>query len=510
MGLIQLWMTMAVMSLTTVFTPSSAGPDHSPISFCRDLYKSMRREDRYAVRDIIQALHAVESYQGHLRLGRPLPRLLANMSTPSSADLEAWKVANSTKLQQLLDGTGALKRQGGSPSAAVSLAAACFSNRLHPDAFAGRPLVSVLLNYFKRAHMVSVMAAGLRNTTAYSGIPCELVVNVDNPHEADAWAAEVQSGLVVPVFSANLHESRGYNRAARAARGSYLVIWQDDQKMPIKTNWVPDMVRLYETYPQLGVLGMNTYRLCKHMEPTNLFMPLDLEADPKTGVQWNFIHAADFAPLGIRATTYRALGGLDEGSSRPGDCGIWGDWELCARAWADGWHVGFMYVPGRLGDGQPGGTHTGATAEKCWGRQQFVTMHVYNKRHDIQVFQNEVCDRIWLLNMLHFKVNGECPYGQPDKTRCFNCTALTPERAAAAAAEMEALGAALSHARASGAWGSTGEGWGAGPGLGGAFGVHGAGHEHSQAAAAAAANGASGAIEMNPRFVRVGGRRLQR
>lgn len=40
--------------------------------------------------------------------------------------------------------------------------------------------------------------------------------------------------------------------------------------------------------------------------------------------------------------------------------------ELSARAWADGWLVGYMAVEGRGGDGEPGGTHVGAAAEKCW------------------------------------------------------------------------------------------------------------------------------------------------
>ncbi len=43
--------------------------------------------------------------------------------------------------------------------------------------------------------------------------------------------------------------------------------------------------------------------------------------------------------MAIRATIYEAVGGLDEGVSRRGDCGIWGDWELSTRVWMDGWQV---------------------------------------------------------------------------------------------------------------------------------------------------------------------------
>jgi hypothetical protein len=98
------------------------------------------------------------------------------------------------------------------------------SSRLRPAGFFGRPAVSILLNYFKRPSVVSRLAANLRASCDAAEVPCELVVNVDNPEEAAVWAQE--AGFVVPVFSHNLHESRGYNRAARVARGRYLVVWQ--------------------------------------------------------------------------------------------------------------------------------------------------------------------------------------------------------------------------------------------------------------------------------------------
>ena len=83
-------------------------------------------------------------------------------------------------------------------------------------------MVSILLNYFKRPQVITKLAASMRASCTAAAVPCELVVNVDNPQEAGAWAAE--AGFVVPVFSANLHEARGYNRAARVARGLSLAM----------------------------------------------------------------------------------------------------------------------------------------------------------------------------------------------------------------------------------------------------------------------------------------------
>jgi hypothetical protein len=75
---------------------------------------------------------------------------------------------------------------------------------------------------------------------------------------AGAWANE--TGFVVPVFSANVHEARGYNRAARVARGKYLVIWQDDQVPPENGKWLVEMIKIFDAYPQMAIIGFNTYR----------------------------------------------------------------------------------------------------------------------------------------------------------------------------------------------------------------------------------------------------------
>ena len=57
-------------------------------------------------------------------------------------------------------------------------------------------------------------------------IPLELLVNVDNPQDVELWvqASYNTSGLVVPVFSYNVHEVRSYNRLAHMARGDILIL----------------------------------------------------------------------------------------------------------------------------------------------------------------------------------------------------------------------------------------------------------------------------------------------
>ncbi len=54
---------------------------------------------------------------------------------------------------------------------------------------------------------------------------------------------------------------------------------------------------------------------------------------------------ADYAPYTFRRTTFMDIGGLDEGASEPGQCGIISDWEVSTRVWLAGWQVGYMHVP---------------------------------------------------------------------------------------------------------------------------------------------------------------------
>ncbi|KAG2490152.1 hypothetical protein HYH03_011456 [Edaphochlamys debaryana] len=201
----------------------------------------------------------------------------------------------------------------------------------------------------------------MRTSCRGAGMPCEVIVNVDNPHEAGLWAqaASASEGALVPIFSANLHEARGYNRGAKAARGKILIIWQ----------------------------------------------------------------VVDFAPSVIRSDLFHELGGLDEGMSRPGDCGVVGDWELSQRTWAAGWQVGYYFLQGRGDDGHMGSTHQGAGFVACWVRQRDVAGPTYHKRYAAATtYGMGVCEHAWRLNLQTFTLAGDCPYGSEDTRWPDNCT----------------------------------------------------------------------------------------
>ncbi|GIL65006.1 hypothetical protein Vafri_18839 [Volvox africanus] len=205
-------------------TEASTGPDRNLFSSCGIFQKFLSPYELQNLRTLVHRIQSSDASLGALRLGR-WPYLSDIEATPSEAELTASKNEMSSKLQNMLESARISLQAGLSGTdAAVALAISCMSHRLVPTAFTARPLVSLLLNYFKRPQVVKVISTNLRAACASVSISCEIVVNVDNPHEGAMWAEE--AGFVVPVFSANLHEARGYNRAARLARGKYLVLWQ--------------------------------------------------------------------------------------------------------------------------------------------------------------------------------------------------------------------------------------------------------------------------------------------
>ena len=164
---------------------------------------------------------------------------------------------------------------------------------------------------------------------------------MDHPedHEAWAWASYNASGVVVPVFSANIHEIRSYNRLAHLARGDVVVILQDDDFLPTgnKCKWIGDLISIFDRWPDTGLIGLRGYQLC--FDGTDGITEGAFFQDPVTGLKAHWVQRVDMAPMAARRVAYLGIGGMDETLSDPGYCGIISDWELSHRMWTGGWAV---------------------------------------------------------------------------------------------------------------------------------------------------------------------------
>ncbi|KAG1674950.1 hypothetical protein FOA52_014744 [Chlamydomonas sp. UWO 241] len=277
---------------------------------------------------------------------------------------------------------GLTERQVLPPQLPQGLLSACLMGHLNPQLYPDTPQVSFMLQYYRRPWMIPTLVEALRSCT---DVATELVVNVDSDDpQSRVWAelASNTSGWVVPIFSANVHEIRAYNRMAGVARGTIVVALQDDSTPPPGCGWLLNLTRLFDTHPSLGAVGMKIYRFNQHGENKNTGEGRTMFfKDPLTGIPFNFVQLVDFGPLAFRRSAYRGVGGLDEGMSEAGMCGIYSDFEICVRLWAAGWQVGYMPLEVTHDVDKPGGTHVDSATEwRCWRLQLGLAVETHTDR----------------------------------------------------------------------------------------------------------------------------------
>jgi len=170
---------------------------------------------------------------------------------------------------------GKLRAEGKLPDALTdTVLRACAGGRLNPRAFESRPRVSIMLQYWQRPHNIRkfIERFGACNTPE---VPLELLVNIDNPEDHELWANASwdTKGMVVPVFSYNVHEIRAYNRLASMARGDYLFLvgdddlpFQDTKTGQVDCSWLHNSVKIMDRWPHIGVLGVRNYVTCYDLQ----------------------------------------------------------------------------------------------------------------------------------------------------------------------------------------------------------------------------------------------------
>jgi len=293
----------------------------------------------------------------------------------------------------------------------------CLMARLNPRLYPQRPQVSFLLQYFRRPWMVGPLVSALRSC---SEVTTQLLVNVDDTQEgeegASLWlsAASSTGGWVLPVLSSNLHEVRAYNRLAHLASGRLLVLLQDDEVPPSGCGWLQHLLALFERWPLLGAVGMRVYNM--NTRPDNRIKDREVYfRDPSTNISMQFVQLVDFAPLAVRRTAFHHVGGLDEGLSDPGRCGVYSDFELSYRLWRAGWQVAFYPLNGTSADKTaPGGTHRKGAKLICWQRQMEMSARTFQLRWMVPHvgLRAEVGEWIRSLNLRVLGRHGDkpCPY----------------------------------------------------------------------------------------------------
>jgi glycosyltransferase involved in cell wall biosynthesis len=122
------------------------------------------------------------------------------------------------------------------------------------------PALSVVIPTFNNADVLEECLAAWERCAAH--LPIEIIVIEDGCRDRTQGLLEARAAsswgrrCLRWVHEDNVHELRSTNRGFREARGSILLAWQDD--MFLRAEWlVPELLRTFESYPDLGLLCLS-------------------------------------------------------------------------------------------------------------------------------------------------------------------------------------------------------------------------------------------------------------
>lgn len=204
------------------------------------------------------------------------------------------------------------------------------------------PKLSIIVLSFNHKQNIKLIIERLRMTVADEIIVCE-DGSIDG--SLDEWIKYLEYPNDFLIRSNDLHEIRAYDRAINLARGEYVCVMQDDDIPPDDNNWVNTPLSLFNLYPDLAIIGGfqgrifgdNSYRYGYMISSNKIKMPF---IQPKLKVPFAFVHGVNVGPIFYRKDAYIEMGGFDHTFSKPGESGIHFDYEICLRAWLNGYKVG--------------------------------------------------------------------------------------------------------------------------------------------------------------------------
>jgi hypothetical protein len=163
------------------------------------------------------------------------------------------------------------------------------------------------------------------------------------------------------IRSNDIHEIRAYNRAVDLARGEFVAVMQDDDMPPNNGAWVDHALALFDQYPELAVLGcFQGWSLdfsalpekirAKHWFGFQTTPPrgdvMDIPfIDRNLGIPFMFVEGLGIGPIFFRRDFFLSVDGFNLGFSKPGESGVFLDYEICMKAWMSGRHVGLFDAP---------------------------------------------------------------------------------------------------------------------------------------------------------------------
>lgn len=210
--------------------------------------------------------------------------------------------------------------------------------RARASSYQERPKLAFIVHSFNRKSNVDQLVGGLRRSGDHELIVCD-DGSIDGSRER--WLGHLDGANDLLLCTNDLHEIRVLDRAITLARSEVVCLVQDDDVIPTTNHWVEEVLSTFDAHPQLAIVGGFMG-----------FEAIGAGTVPLWGpCSFRFVHHVNIGPYFIRRSAYEELGGWDHSFSAVGEPGICFDSELCLRAWAQGYEVGYSFVPFK---GQPG------------------------------------------------------------------------------------------------------------------------------------------------------------
>lgn len=269
-----------------------------------------------------------------------------------------------------------------------------------------QPRLTAIVQSFNHRRNIANISGALKASSAVE----EIVVCEDG--SSDGSLTEWHKALPDPqhfiIRSNNLHELRSYNRAMRMSGGDVVVLLQDDDLLPYSDVWLQNAMRLFDTKPDLGLLGGYIGQLWEpesgkgfefgeqrsthgglrqgNTEPIQYI-------DPDTGVPFMYAECVWIAPVFARRSLLRKAGGLELAIAKRGEPGVWQDCVFSYETWVNGFSVGVFdasFERGVGGHGSATSPEKVKQRERVWERAVAYTNRKYYRRriHDYVVSLN--------------------------------------------------------------------------------------------------------------------------